>query len=99
MALERSAAGDFEEDHALAAVRSMDAFLNKFCTPLAKARQPLATDLELKEHIRKCTRVFAADGATEERRALLLAAGELFPTVESITFRRPFRRCVDTTFR
>ena len=33
----------------------------------------------MKEHIRKCTRVFAADGASKERRALLLAAEELFP--------------------
>ena len=57
----------------------MDAFLNTFCTPLVKAGQPLATDLELKEHIKKCNRVFAADGASRERRALLLAAEELFP--------------------
>ena len=81
MALERPAAGELEEDHALVGVRKLDAFLNTFCTPLAKASQPLATDLELKEHIRKCTRAFAADGASKERRALLLAAEELFPNI------------------
>ena len=35
MALEKSAVGDFEEDHALIAVRKMDVLLNKFCTPLS----------------------------------------------------------------
>ena len=35
----------------------------------------------LKEHIRKCTRVFAADGGSKERRALLLAAEQLFPNI------------------
>ena len=81
MALERSAVGEFEEDHALVGVRKMDAFLNTFCTPLAKAGQPLAADVVLKEHILKCTRVFAADGASKERRALLLVAEELFPNI------------------
>ena len=81
MALERSAVGDFEEDHALVAVRKLDALLNTFCTPLVKANQPVATDIELKDHILKCTRAFAADGASSARRALLLAAGELFPNI------------------
>ena len=81
MALERSAVGDFEEDHALVCVRKLDAFLNTFCTPLVKANQPVATDIELKDHILKCTRAFAADGASSARRALLLAAGELFPNI------------------
>ena len=35
LTLEKSAVGDFEEDHALIAVRQMDNFLNKFCTPLS----------------------------------------------------------------
>ena len=70
MTLEKSAVGDFEEDHALIAVRKLDGLLNQFCTPLAKAGQPLATDLVLKEHITRCTRAFAADGAGKERRAL-----------------------------
>ena len=67
MALERSAVGDFEEDHASACVRKLDAFLNTFCTPLVKANQPVATDIELKDHILKCTRAFAADGASSAR--------------------------------
>ena len=46
-----------------------------------KAGQPLATDAVLKEHIRKCTRVFAAHGASKVRRALALAAEELFPNI------------------
>ena len=81
MSLEKSAVGDFEEDHALVGVRQLDAFVNKFCTPLSPAGRPLATDIALKEHIRKTTRVFAADGASKERRALLLATQELFPNV------------------
>ena len=81
MALERSAVGDFEEDHALVCVRKLDAFLNTFCTPLVKANQPVATDIELKDHILKCTRAFAADGASNARRALLLAAEEVFPNI------------------
>jgi hypothetical protein len=67
MSLEKSAVGDFEEDHALIGVRKMDSFLNKPCTPLGPNRRPLATDIALKEHIRKHTRVFAADGASTER--------------------------------
>ena len=86
MALERSAVGEFEEDHASVGVRKMDAFSSQFCTPLAKASQPLATDIELKEHIRKCTRVFAADGASKERRALLL---ELLPNLLGICWHTP----------
>ena len=81
MALERSAVGEFEEDHALVGVRKIDAFLNTFCTPLVKANQPLAVDIELKDHILKCTRALAADGASKERRALLLAAEEVFPNI------------------
>ena len=41
----------------------------------------MATDLQLKEHIRKCTRVLAAGGASKERRALLPAAEGLFPNI------------------
>ena len=72
---------EFEEDHALVGVRQLGAFLNRFCTPLRKAGQPLATDLLLKGHILRHTRVLAADGASKERRALLLAAKELFPNI------------------
>ena len=78
---ERSAVGDFEEDHALVGIRKIDAFLNTFCTPLVKANEPVVVDIELKEHILKCTRAFAADGASSARRVLLLAAEEVFPNV------------------
>ena len=81
MGLEKSAVGDFEEDHALIGVRKLDSFLNTFCTPLRSTGRPSATDLVLKEHIRKCTRVFAADGGSKERRALLPAAEQLFPNI------------------
>ena len=81
MGLEKSDVGDFEEDHALIGVRKLDSFLNTFCTPLHSTGRPSATDLVLKEHIKKCTRVFAADGGSKERRALLLATERLFPNV------------------
>ena len=81
MGLEKSAVGDFEEDHALIGVRKLGSFLNTFCTPLRRTGRPSATDLELKEHIRKRTRVFAADGGSKERRALLLAVEHLFPNI------------------
>ena len=81
MGLEKSAVGDFEEDHAVIAVRKLDSFLNRLCTPLGRQSRPLAADIALKEHVRKCTRTFAADGASKERRALLLATKELFPNV------------------
>ena len=81
MSLDKSAVGDFEEDHALIAVRKMDGFLNRICTPLGPGGRKLATDIALKEHIRKCIRVFAADGASKERRALFLAAKELCPNI------------------
>ena len=84
MSLDKSAVGDFEDDHAFIGVRQMDAFLNKFCTPIGPAGEPVATDIALKEHIRKTTRVFAADGASKERRALLLATQKLFPNVVTL---------------
>ena len=55
--------------------------MNTLCTPLRRTGRSSATDLVLKEHIRKCARVFAADGGSKERRALLLAAEELFPNI------------------
>ena len=81
LGLEKSAVGDFEEDHALVAVRKLDNFLNRFCTPLGKKGEHVTTDFALKDRIRKRTRVFAVDGASKERRALLLAVEELFPNV------------------
>ena len=41
----------------------------------------MATDHALKEHIVQCTRVLSADGASKERRALLLAVQEVFKNV------------------
>ena len=87
MSLEKSALGDFEEDHAVIAVRKMDSFLTKCCTPLASKRRPLATEFlqtytqTLKEHILKRTRTFAVDGAVKQRRALEYAVGTTFPNV------------------
>ena len=114
LTLEKSAVADFEEDHALIAVRKLDSFLNKFCTPLAKAGGPLPPDFALKAHIRRCTRSVAVDGAYE-RRALKLAVEELFPNIVlllrdfckcpqdsvpgSITFRRPLLGGVDRVIR
>ena len=87
MSLEKSALGDFEEDHAVIAVRKMDLLLKRFCTPIASKRRPLATEFlhtftqTLKEHILKRTRSFAVDGAVKERRALEYAVGTIFPNV------------------
>ena len=51
-------AEDFEEDHAVTAVKQLDDFLTRFCTPLGRvprrrAPQPLACDEALKKHIRE----------------------------------------------
>ena len=81
---------DFEQDHALTAVKQLDDFLTRFCTPLGprpRARgprrgpQPLACDVMLKAEIIKKVTCFAADGASKERRALALAVREVFPNV------------------
>ena len=49
-------ASDFEDDHAVTAVKQLDALFSKFCTPLGRVRgrrgaEPLACDSELKAHI------------------------------------------------
>ena len=80
MGLEKSAVGDFEEDHAVIAVRKLDSFLNRLCTPLGRQSRPLAADIALKEHVRKCTRTFAADGA-QRTEGLATCDEELFPNV------------------
>ena len=77
--LGKSAVGDFEEDHALVGVRKLDSFLNTFCTLLRRTGRPSAT--HLKEHIRKCPRVFAADGGSKELRALSLAADQFIRNI------------------
>ena len=88
MSLANSSTQDFEEDHALIAVRKLDAFLNRFCTPLKSAvgdtqasNSAVDDSQALKEHIRKHIRVFAADGASKERRALFTAVREMFENV------------------
>ena len=81
LCLDNSAVGDFEEGHALVALRKFDAFITRVCTPLGKVGRPLATGHALKEHIVQCTRVVSADGASKERRALLLAVQEVFKNV------------------
>ena len=77
-------ASDFEEDHALTALKQLDGFLVKFCTPLGRAGgkpQPLACDEELRNKLLRAVTCIAADGASKERRAVFLAARELFPNV------------------
>ena len=81
LSLAKSAVGDFEEDHAVIAVRNLDGALNRFCTPIQKRGQAAAMQIELKEHIRKHVRILAVDGASKERRVLELAAKDLFPNV------------------
>ena len=76
----------FEDDHAVTAVRQLDEFLTRFCSPLGKivgrrGAQPLACDAELKAHVLKTVTSFSADGASKERRALFLAARDIFPNL------------------
>ena len=74
---------DFEEDHAVTALKQMDDFLTRFCTPLGRVRgrrapQPLACDEELKKHIREKVISISADGCPKERRGIFLVAREFF---------------------
>ena len=76
-------ASDFDEDHAVIAVRHLNSFLEEFCTPLGRKRktrgpQPLACDHDLKAHVMKTVTCISADGGSKERRAVFLAARELF---------------------
>ena len=57
---------DFEEDHAVTAVRKLEEFLTSFCTPLgrrpgSRQTQPLACEEALKGHILQSVLVVAAD--------------------------------------
>ena len=81
MGLGKSAVGDFEEDHALVAVRKLERALNTFSVPNKKRGEQEQVLFALKEHIRKTVKVFAVDGASKERRALTLASKELLPNV------------------
>ena len=79
-------ASDFEDDHAVTAVKQLDSFLTKFCTPLRRIPrrrrlQRLDCDEFLKAHVLKTVKVISADGASKERRAVFLAARDLFPNL------------------
>ena len=85
-------AANFEEDHAVTAVAHLDSFLTKFCTPLGptpaqgrwggrRGAQPSTCDTALKAHVMKTVKCIAADGASKERRAVFLAARDLFPNL------------------
>ena len=77
-------ASDFEEDHAVTAVKLLGDFLTKFCTPLGRGRrqaEPLACDEGLKDHVLRTVTSVSADGCPAERRAVFLAAREMFPNL------------------
>jgi hypothetical protein len=79
-------ASDFEDDHAVTAVKQLDDFLTKFCSPLGRIKgrrgvQRLACDRDLKAHVLNTVKCLAADGASKERRAVFLAARDLFPNL------------------
>ena len=70
----------------LTAVHQLDDFLTRFCSPLGpadghRAPPPLACDATLKAEIIKKVTCFAADGASKERRAIVMAARDVFPNV------------------
>ncbi len=55
--------------------------MTKFCTPLRRSRGravPLACDESLKSHVVRAVASLSADGAAKQRRAVFLAARELF---------------------
>ena len=69
---------EFEEDHAIVAVKKLDELITKFCSARGPGGQPLAPDLSLKDHILKTVHTLAADGAPKERRALAHAVKTVF---------------------
>ena len=69
---------EFEEDHAVVAVKQLDELITRFCSARGPGGQPLAPDLSLKDHILKRVRTLAADGAPKERRALAHAVKTIF---------------------
>ena len=75
---EKGSTAEFEEDHAIVAVRQLDAFLTRFCARLSCAGQPLAPDVPLKDYIIQHIQAFAADGAAGERRPLFYAVQQIF---------------------
>ena len=88
----KKSASDFEEDHAVTAVAQLDSFITRFCSPLGptpahnryggrRGARRTACDMALKTHVMKTVRCIAADGASKERRAVFLAAKDLFENV------------------
>ena len=81
---EKGHASEFEEDHAVTAVKQLESFLTRFCTPLGRGRRKalsLTCDESLKSHIMRTVTSFSADGGGKERRAVFLAGRELFPNL------------------
>ena len=75
---------EFEEDHAVTAVKQLDSFFTRFCTPLGRGKRealPLACDDSLKSHIMRTVTSLSADGCPAARRALFLAGREVFPNL------------------
>ena len=71
---------DGEEEEAESGTHvKLDSFTATFCTLLRRTGRPSAT--HLKEHIRKCRRVFCADGGSKELRALSLAADQFIRNI------------------
>ena len=77
---------DFEDDHAVTAVKQIGVCSTKFCTSLGRVPgvrqiQRQARDEGLKTHVMSTVLSLAADGASKERRALFLAARDMFPNL------------------
>jgi len=62
-----------EQDHASRAMKRLDEFLSRFCTPLRNASLGTQCDEELKKHLLKIVVTISADGGSAERRAIYLA--------------------------
>ena len=62
-----------EGDHAEKALKRLDEFLNKFCTPLRKKSLGTECDEGLKQHLLKIVTTISADGGSSERRAIYIA--------------------------
>ena len=90
LSCEKKRAADFEGDRAVTAVKQLSYFVTKLCAPLGRRSEPQACDEELKSHIMRSVASLAADGAAKERRAIFLAARDLFPNV-LIVIRDPAR--------
>ena len=76
-----------EEDHAELATRSLESMLTRFCTRREKGasgrrrKHVRRFDQALYDHIRRVTRVLAADGGSGERRFLYMACQRFFTNV------------------